>query len=85
VRMRVVRPLLLAAMLALAIATPAFADVHGVSNAECARRPAPSGASSEGSQSAPGRPGRPIPETASGGRTEGRANDAPRQGTFCED
>jgi hypothetical protein len=84
VRARVVRPLLLALALAAASATPALADVHGVSKAECAAPGAPSGATSEGSQSAEGRPEAPIPFNASGERTQGRANDAPAQGTNCQ-
>jgi hypothetical protein len=82
-RKSVVRSLLLALTLAAASATPALADVHGVSNAECARDGAPSGATVEASQDAPGRPGAPIPRNASDGRTQGKANDAPAQGTNC--
>jgi hypothetical protein len=64
-------------------ATPAFADVHGVSQAECAAPGAPSGATTEQSRSAPGRPDAPIPVSASGGRTQGRGDDADAQGTNC--
>ncbi len=61
----------------------AFADVHGVSEAECAAPGAPSGATVQASRDAPGRPDAPIPRTASDGRTQGKANDAPTQGTNC--
>ena len=64
-------------------ATPAAADVHGVSNAECAAPGAPSGATTEASRNAPGRPDAPIPVTASGGRTQGQGNEADAQGTNC--
>ena len=79
---RLLLPLLTSAILAAA-ATPAIADVHGVSNAECAAPGAPSGATSEGSRSAPGRPAAPIPVTASKGRTQGRGDEADAQGTNC--
>ena len=64
-------------------ATPAVADVHGVSNAECAAAGAPSGATTEASRNAPGRPDAPVPVTASDGRTQGRGNDADAQGINC--
>ena len=64
-------------------ATPAAADVHGVSNAECAASGAPSGATTEASRNAPGRPEAPIPVTASDGRTQGQGNEADAQGTNC--
>jgi hypothetical protein len=73
----------LAVVLFALAATPAAADVHGVSNAECAAPGAPSGATSEASRAAPGRPDAPIPVTASDGRTQGRGNDADAQGTNC--
>ena len=82
-RRRLVRPLVFALVLFAVGATPAVADVHGVSNAECAAPGAPSGATSEGSRAAPGRPDAPIPVTASDGRTQGRGNDADAQGTNC--
>ncbi|MGH2957821.1 MAG: hypothetical protein ACRDL6_12620 [Solirubrobacterales bacterium] len=75
---------LLAAAAALALgAGTASADVHGVSQAGCAADGAPSGATSDGSQSAPGRPEAPIPVTASDGRHQGRGGVAPAQGTNC--
>jgi hypothetical protein len=79
-----VRSLLLALALA-ASATPVLADVHGVSNAECAAAGAPSGATSDGSRAAPGRPDAPIPVTASGKGDdfEGRGDDADAQSTTC--
>lgn len=79
----VLRPLLLGLILAAASATPVLADVHGVSNAECAGPGAPSGGSGAGSRAAPGRPGAPIPVSASEGRTQGRGNAADAQGTNC--
>ncbi len=66
-----------------AVATPAVADVHVVSNAGCAATGAPSGATTEASRAAPGRPDAPIPVTASDGRTQGQGNDADAQGTNC--
>jgi hypothetical protein len=82
-RTSVVRASVLGLILSAAIATPALAHVHGVSNAECAAPGAPSGATSAGSQAAPGRPDAPIPFNASGERTQGRGNDADAQGTNC--
>ena len=64
-------------------ATPAVADVHGISNAECAPDGVMSGATTEASRAAPGRPDAPIPVSASDGRTQGRGDDAPAQGTNC--
>ena len=64
-------------------ASPAAGDVHGVSNAECAAPGAPSGATTDASRAAPGRPDAPIPVSASGGRTQGRGNDADAQGVNC--
>lgn len=76
--------LLLAVVLGLAFpAGSALADVHNVSEAECAAPGAPSGASAQGSRDAPGRPDGQIPVNASDGRTQGQANDAPTQGKFC--
>jgi hypothetical protein len=76
--------LLMVALVLFAVgATPAVADVHGVSNAECAAPGAPSGATTEASRNAPGRPDGPIPVSASDGRTQGQGNDADAQGTNC--
>jgi hypothetical protein len=81
---RFVLPLLVLALVLLAMAaTPAMADVHAVSQAGCAAPGAPSGATTEASQEAPGRPDRPIPEKASDGRTQGRGGQADAQGTNC--
>jgi hypothetical protein len=81
---RFVLPLVVLALVLFAmVATPAMADVHGVSQAECAAPGAPSGATSDGSRSAPGRPDAPIPVSASDGRTQGRGDDADAQGTNC--
>jgi hypothetical protein len=79
----VVRLLILALVLLAFGVSPAAADVHGVSNAECAAPGAPSGATEDASRAAPGRPDAPIPATASEGRTQGKGNDADAQGTNC--
>ncbi len=77
-------PLLVLALVLVAIAaTPAMADVHGVTQAGCAAPGAPSGATSDGSRNAPGRPDAPIPVSASDGRTQGQAGHADAQGTNC--
>jgi hypothetical protein len=78
-----VRLVVLAMMLFALAAAPALADVHGVSNAECSAPGAPSGATTDASRAAPGRPDAPIPVTASEGRTQGRGNDADAQGVNC--
>lgn len=77
----VLRSLGLALVLSAAITAPALGHVHNVSNAECA----PAGVLSGALQSAdaPGRPAAQIPITASGDRTQGRANDANAQGVNC--
>ena len=79
----VVRLVVLAMMLFALAAAPALADVHGVSNAECAAGDAPSGASADASRAAPGRPDAPIPVSASDRRTQGRGNEADAQGVNC--
>lgn len=75
---RFLRPLLLTLVLAAASATPALADVHRISEADCAPTGVPSGASSEGSQAAPGRPNGQIPVSAGGleSNSEGAPDDA---------
>ena len=78
-----VRPLVMALMLFAVGATPAVAAVHNVSNAGCAAPGAPSGASTDASQNAPGRPDGQIPVNASDGRTQGQGGDAEAQGTNC--
>jgi hypothetical protein len=84
-RTSVVRASVLGLILSAALATPALAHVHGVSNAECAAPGAPSGATSEGSRNAPGRPDAPIPFNASGGKSDAsRAQEADAQGTNCD-
>jgi hypothetical protein len=81
---RVLLSLLLSASLLLATAaTQAMADVHAVSQAGCAAPGAPSGATTDASRNAPGRPGAPIPVTASDGRAQGRGGEADAQGTNC--
>jgi hypothetical protein len=81
------RLLLLATLLTalLVAAGSASAHVHGISAAECAAPGAPSGATSDGSRAAieQGRPGPPIPVTASDGRTQSRGGEAPAQGENC--
>jgi hypothetical protein len=83
VRRFIVVPLAAASMLLAFGAPPASGDVHNVSKAECAAPGAPSGATTQASRDAPGRPGAQIPDTASAGRTQGKGNDAPAQGTNC--
>jgi hypothetical protein len=80
---KLIRPFVLGLVLAGAIATPALADVHGVSNVECAPPGVQSGATTPASRSAPGRPDAPIPFNASEGRTQGTADDADAQGVNC--
>jgi hypothetical protein len=79
----VLPPLVLVLVLFAMGATPALADVHAVSQAGCAAPGAPSGATTDASRSAPGRPDAPIPVDASEGRTQGRGGDADAQGTNC--
>ena len=79
----ILTPLALALALVALAATPAMADVHGVTQAGCAAPGAPSGATSDGSRDASGRPDAPIPVTASDGRTQGKAGQADAQGTNC--
>ena len=75
---RFLRPLLLALLLAAASATPALADVHRISEADCAPAHAPSGASADGSRAAPGRPDGQIPVSAGGleNSSQGAPDDA---------
>jgi hypothetical protein len=81
---RFVLPLLVLALVLFAMsATAALADVHAVSQAGCAAPGAPSGATTDGSRSAPGRPDAPIPVSASDRRTQGRGGDADAGGTNC--
>ena len=61
----------------------ASADVHPVSQANCASPGASSGATQQASRDAPGRPDAPIPVTASDGKTQGKAGAAPAQGANC--
>jgi hypothetical protein len=82
--MRRFLPLVVLALVLIAmVATPALADVHLVSQAGCAAPDAPSGATTDASRSAPGRPAAPIPVMASDGRTQGRGGAADAQGTNC--
>jgi hypothetical protein len=79
----VLPPLVLVLVLFAMVATPAFADVHLVSQAGCAAPGAPSGATTDASRNAPGRPDAPIPVSASDDRTQGRAGHAEARGTNC--
>ena len=79
---RVVAALVAAGALAVGVG-PAGADVHAVSQAGCAPDGVPSGATTQASRDAPGRPDAPIPVNASGGRTQGNGGHAPAQGTNC--
>ena len=63
---RAIRPLILALTLAGAMATPALAHVHNISNAQCAPTGVLSGALQSAAVGAPGRPAAQIPQTASG-------------------
>jgi hypothetical protein len=79
---RVVAVLVAAGAMALgAAAGTASADVHGVTRADCGLS---ENAGATRSHDAPGRPPAPIPVSASDGRTQGMANDAPAQGPFCD-
>ena len=72
---RVVALLGVACATAMALtAGPAGADVHGVSQAGCGASPN-SGATASEQAIDNGRPGAPIPVTASGGRTQGKGGD----------
>lgn len=75
---------LLALMMTLSVAPAASADVHPVSQAQCAPEGVESGAiRARDAIGDPGRPAAPIPVFASDGRTEGRGGDAPAQGQHC--
>lgn len=73
---------MIGAMMA-ATATGATAHVHGVSQAGCAASGAPSGAQGSIHAIEKGRPGPPIPVTASDGKTQGQGGSAAAQGTNC--
>ncbi|MPZ73190.1 MAG: hypothetical protein GEU74_08160 [Nitriliruptorales bacterium] len=73
----------LALMMMLGMAPSASADVHGVSQAQCAAEGVQSGAIASRHAVDMGRPGAPIPVTASDGRTEGPGGAAPANGTNC--
>jgi hypothetical protein len=75
---RVVAVLVAAAAIATGLALgTASADVHGVSQAGCAPDGVPSGATTQASRDAPGRPDAPIPVSVSNGRPESKGGDAP--------
>jgi hypothetical protein len=69
--------LFVAVLFALALPSgSALADVHAVSEANCAPTGVPSGASSDGSRAAPGRPDGPIPVNATeNADPQGKANN----------
>lgn len=77
------RVLVVAMMLLGVGVAPAMADVHGVSQANCAPSGVRSGASAQASRDAVGRPDAPIPVKASGERTQGRGGAADAQGQHC--
>ncbi|MCH8093508.1 MAG: hypothetical protein IH953_02840 [Chloroflexi bacterium] len=66
---------LLAVLLLAMVVIPAFADVHGVSQASCGA----SGNSGATQSRVAGRPGAQIPVTASDGKTQGTGGTAPAQ------
>ena len=68
------------AALAVGGALPVFADVHGVSQAQCGLA-GQSGATV--SRDKGGRPDFPIPVTASDGKTQGKGGAASANGTNC--
>lgn len=76
---RLILTVTITAALAFGGAVPAFADVHGVSQAQCGLA-SQSGATV--SRDAPGRPDAPIPTNASGA-TRGSGGAAPAMGTNC--
>jgi hypothetical protein len=81
---RVVAVLVAAAAMVTGLATgTAGADVHGVSQADCAPDGVPSGAIASRPAIEHGRPAALIPVTASGGKTQGKGGEAPAQGTNC--
>ncbi|HUH07057.1 MAG TPA: hypothetical protein VML96_04530 [Egibacteraceae bacterium] len=75
--------LLLALTMAFSLAPVAWADVHGVSQAQCSPDGVLSGAIRSRHAIEFGRPGAPIPVTASGGSTQGQGGAAPANGTNC--
>lgn len=82
---RVVAVLVATGAIAIGLAAgTASADVHGVSRADCGLSPNAGANRSHDAFLNHGRPGPPIPVSASGGRTQGRANDAPAQGPHCD-
>ncbi len=79
---RAILMLLAAGLLLLtALAGTAVADVHGVSQAGCGES---SNAGATQSRDVEGRPGAPIPRTASDGRTEGQGGTADAEGENCD-
>ena len=74
--------MLLATALLLLAAMPgtALADVHAVSQAGCGNS---TNAGAIQSRDATGRPGAPIPETASEGKTQGQGGAADANGQNC--
>jgi hypothetical protein len=84
---RVVAVLAAAAAMVTALAAgTASADVHGISQAGCAPDGVPSGATTQASRDAPGRPDAPIPVSASPfelANFPGEGGHAPAQGRNC--
>ena len=67
--------ILMALILAFAV-VPAFADVHGVSQAGCGAGESGGKSGATQSRGKGGRPDAPVPVTASDGKTEGKGGDA---------
>ena len=61
----------------------ASADVHLVSQADCGNSSSAGATESRRAIGDPGRPAAQIPVTASGGKTEGKGDDADAQGQHC--
>jgi hypothetical protein len=81
---RITSILLLMSLLVIGLAPMAAADVHGVSQANCAPVGVASGAiGSRHAIGEPGRPAAPIPVTASDGRSQGKGGQADAQGRHC--
>jgi hypothetical protein len=78
---RAILMILATALLLLALMPgTAVADVHAVSQAGCGKS---ANAGAIQSRDAPGRPGAPIPESASGGKTQGQGGAADANGQNC--
>lgn len=74
---------LLVSMMVFGLAPMASADVHPVSQAQCAPDDVESGAIGSRHAIDAGRPAAPIPVTASDGKAQGKGGAAPANGTHC--